>query len=295
MRRIIAIVFASLAAFAIGALAYDVTHPPVAEASGGGGGAAACVQGTGSLVCATSPTLTTPNIGAATGTSLNLGAQTTNGITWSSGTAATVGVSLACSNGAGGNRCIQATGTGTAIPIQATAVNGTAVEAITTGSGAPLYLGGDATSPTRGLIWIEAPQDANPTTAAIGSVTVRGAGVWRYAATAAPIFNAFANGGITTTAAAAGTNQATGTALTAGSDFYTITGANGTTAITLTQGGAGTCIRIMNQVAASALNVFGHNSDNDTINGAAADAVYAQAGGTSLVYCTADGTAWFTY
>lgn len=101
--------------------------------------------------------------------------------------------------------------------------------------------------------------------------------------------------GTLSTVAAAGTNQATATAIAAGSVWVTVTAANGTTAVTLPTGSTSTCVRIMSQVVGSNLNVFGHNSDNDTINGGSADAVYAQLGGTALDYCTADGVAWFTY
>lgn len=101
------------------------------------------------------------------------------------------------------------------------------------------------------------------------------------------------------TVAAAGTNQATGTALTSVNinAGVTVTGANGTKAITLPTGSDIGCINIMSQTtgATNVLNVYGHNSDNDTINGAAADAVYVQMAGTSLTYCTTNGVAWFTY
>jgi hypothetical protein len=105
--------------------------------------------------------------------------------------------------------------------------------------------------------------------------------------------------GARATVAGAGTNQATGTALTSVNlnSLVTVTGANGTVAITLPTGSNLGCIQIMTEVtsAANTLLVFGHNSDNDTINGAAADAVYTQMAGTSLKYCTADGVAWLTY
>lgn len=108
-------------------------------------------------------------------------------------------------------------------------------------------------------------------------------------------YKSASNAGTTGTAAAAGTNQATATALTAGTDFWNITGCDGTKGVTLTQGL--TCLRIMaaDSTVTNTCKVYGHNSDNDTINGGAADAAYVQIAGSSLVYCTADATAWFTY
>lgn len=103
--------------------------------------------------------------------------------------------------------------------------------------------------------------------------------------------------GTLSTVAAAGTNQATATAIAAGSVWVTVTASDGTKGVTLPTGSTATCVRIMSQpvLVTSVLNVYGHNSDNDTINGAAADAVYAQIAGSSLTYCTADGVAWFSY
>jgi alpha-D-ribose 1-methylphosphonate 5-phosphate C-P lyase len=76
-----------------------------------------------------------------------------------------------------------------------------------------------------------------------------------------------------------------------------VTAANGTTGITLPTGSHWGCIQIMSQVtgAANTLRVYGHNSDNDTINGAAADVAYVQMAGTSISYCTVNGTGWTTY
>jgi hypothetical protein len=105
--------------------------------------------------------------------------------------------------------------------------------------------------------------------------------------------------GARATVAGAGTNQATGTALTSVNinSAVTVTGSNGTVAITLPTGSQPGCITIMSEVtgASNTLLVFGHNSDDDTINGAAADAVYTQMAGTSLKYCTVNGVAWLTY
>ncbi len=157
-------------------------------------------------------------------------------------------------------------------------------------------INGDASAPVAPHLAFNV-MNANPSAAgAAGQMAVVTGGIPRMQP-AASVWNAFANAGMLATAAAAGTNQATATALTAGSDFYTITAADGAKGITLTQAAAGTCFRVMSQVtgATNTLLVYGHNSDNDTINGAAADAAYVQMAGTSLTYCTADGTAWFTY
>lgn len=97
--------------------------------------------------------------------------------------------------------------------------------------------------------------------------------------------------------AAAGTTQADATAIPAGAVWVTVSASDGTKGVTLPTGSAVTCVRVMSQVTAAAntLKVYGHNSDNDTINGAAADAAYVQMAGTALTYCTPDGIAWKTY
>lgn len=96
--------------------------------------------------------------------------------------------------------------------------------------------------------------------------------------------------------AAAGDTIADCTALTSVNlnSEVTVTGADGTKAICLPTGSYPGCIRIMSSAVTSALDVFGNNSDNDTIAGAAADAVFVQTARTSLKYCTADGVAWLT-
>ncbi len=96
---------------------------------------------------------------------------------------------------------------------------------------------------------------------------------------------------------AAGTGQSDGTAIAAGAVWVTVPNANGTLAVTLPTGSVATCVKIMAQSATitNTLKVYGNNSDNDTINGGIADAVYVQLAGTSLTYCTANGVAWFTY
>ena len=105
--------------------------------------------------------------------------------------------------------------------------------------------------------------------------------------------------------AATGSSQATGTALTSVNmnSEVTVTAANGAKAITLMTGTDPGCVKINSQVFGATapsgilnfLLVYGNNSDNDTINGASADAVYNHPAGSSLKYCTTDGVAWVTY
>lgn len=109
--------------------------------------------------------------------------------------------------------------------------------------------------------------------------------------------------GARSTVAAAGTNQATGTALgsaTMGS-FVAVTAADATKAVTLPTGGSAStytpgCISIQSTVNTNTayLPVFGNNSDDDNINGAANDAVFTMGAGGSTTFCTIDGVAWLT-
>lgn len=109
--------------------------------------------------------------------------------------------------------------------------------------------------------------------------------------------------GARSTVAAAGTNQATGTALgsaTMGS-YVAVTAADATKAITLPTGGTSTtyvpgCVSVQSTVNTNTayLPVFGHNSDDDTINGAAADAVFTMGAGATVTFCSIDGVAWLT-
>jgi hypothetical protein len=103
--------------------------------------------------------------------------------------------------------------------------------------------------------------------------------------------------GLAATVAAAGTNQATGTALTSVNmnAVVNVTGADGTVGITLPTGALSGCIEVFSSAITSALKVYGHNSDDDTIAGGAADAVFAQTARTKVRYCTVDGIAWLTY
>lgn len=109
--------------------------------------------------------------------------------------------------------------------------------------------------------------------------------------------------GARSTVAGAGTNQATGTALASATmgTSVAVTAADATVAVTLPTGGSSTtyipgCINIQSTVNTNTayLPVFGNNSDNDTINGAAADAVFTMGAGASVTFCTIDGVAWLT-
>lgn len=109
--------------------------------------------------------------------------------------------------------------------------------------------------------------------------------------------------GARSTVATAGTNQATGTALASATmgSRVAVTGADATTAVTLPTGGSAStytpgCISIQSTVNTNTayLPVFGNNSDNDTINGAAADAVFTMGAGADVTFCTIDGVAWLT-
>ncbi len=103
--------------------------------------------------------------------------------------------------------------------------------------------------------------------------------------------------GAKATVAAAGDTIADGTALTSVNmnSEVTVTGADDTKAITLPTGSLPGCIRIMTSASAKTLDVFGNNSDNDTIAGGAADAVFVMAARTSIKFCTANGVDWLTY
>ncbi len=105
------------------------------------------------------------------------------------------------------------------------------------------------------------------------------------------------------TVAATGSLISDGTALTSAAmgSFVAVTAANATKAITLPTGGSATtyvpgCIQIQSTVNTNTayLPVFGNNSDDDTINGGSADAVYAMGAGASVRFCSIDGVAWLT-
>lgn len=239
---------------------------------------------------------------AATGGAVTINAFTTSstGLTVTGGNASGVhGI-----KGTGANATTSAGVMGTGSGSDGKGIWGQAMN-VGTGSGYAVFaesnsgiyslgLACDTTSPVKACVSIT-PQNADPTAAAVGDVYVYTGGIPRAAIATTPVFVSISNLGTKSTVAAAGNNQATATAMAATADWVTVTGVDGTKGITLPSGSVQACVRVMSQDVTNVLFVYGHNSDNDTINGAAADASYTHAIGTSLVYCTADGTAWFTY
>lgn len=291
----------------------------------------------GGPVLSTSPTITTPTLSGNTtaGTinsttipssktltvttdNLSVFASTTSAqfatlCSDETGTAGSLVFSVAPTFTAGTNQtAVTATGNGTGHGTQGTSANngsshgiygigttnGNGVKAEnTSGSGYALVIVGNSGTPTKAPVYFQ-PESGTPSAAGtVGDVYVHTGGVIRTEVLTTPVYVSQSNLGIKSTAAAAGTNQSTATALSTNIDFYTITGCDGTKGITLTQAGTGTCIRIMAQdsTVTNTCKVYGHNSDNDTINGGAADAAYTQVAGTSLTYCNSNGTDWFTY
>lgn len=163
------------------------------------------------------------------------------------------------------------------------------------GGGYALEAQGDETSPVYGALRL-LPQDTAPTTCALGDVYVNASSGTPFICTSTlPVWTSFSNQGTKATVAAAGTNQATGTALTAADNWVRVTGADGTKGVTLPSGSGQRCIRMRNVSNTSDLNVYGHNSDNDTIEGGAADAVFVLKAAAAAVFCSSNGTDWLTY
>jgi predicted RecA/RadA family phage recombinase len=77
-----------------------------------------------------------------------------------------------------------------------------------------------------------------------------------------------------------------------GTGFTLVTGADDTAAVKLPEAAAGKVCVVKNGVANKILKVF--PSANDTINGAAANAVYNQGNGCHAVYVAYNAVAWFT-
>lgn len=95
----------------------------------------------------------------------------------------------------------------------------------------------------------------------------------------------------TASPAAAGTNQATGTVLT--SQMNAVTAANGTKAVVLPPAELGVSVFILNTVTTAALPVFPSVGNSDTINGAAANAVFTLGPGQAAWFIAINSTAWF--
>lgn len=105
------------------------------------------------------------------------------------------------------------------------------------------------------------------------------------------------------TVAAAGTNQASCTQLTSAAigSAVAVTAADATKAVCLPTGGTSStfapgCISIQSTVNTNTayLPVFGSAADDDTINGASADAVFTMGAGADVQFCSVDGVAWLT-
>lgn len=316
--------------FVAGIVYYDISHPSIADASGGSGGAATIATigagtsaqlasalsdetGTGLACFATAPTLTGPvvltGVSGSTGLTITsttagvaisgLGAGTsvggdfTGGSTSAGGNFGTAGV-LATGGSAGGNGIH-------AISSGAFAAGWLENTGSASSGGRALVLVSDTTSAQRATMLLM-PLDANPSgaTCAIGDIFMTSVGTLRACAATTPAWIAVSNMGTKATIAGAGTGIADAAVLVATNDFYSVTGNNSIVGVALPTGSIAQCMRIMAQVAPTlaALNtllVYGSNSDNDTVNGGAADAAYAQAGGTSLTYCTTNGVAWTSH
>lgn len=210
-----------IAAFTAGQIARDAFTPPWAEASSVGGSAQPGT-GSGSLVGATSPTLTTPELGVATGTSLTLtqgvSAVTgtfTNGITITRSSAGAAVTGTGNGAGAGGSFTggvnpaghgvvAQAGNSAGAMGVLATGIGsgssyavdayggnnstGNAIRARADGNsttGLPLVITGDATSPAVGHIRFTVG-DTNPTSCQVGDLFMFTGGVLRVCTATTP-------------------------------------------------------------------------------------------------------------
>jgi hypothetical protein len=89
------------------------------------------------------------------------------------------------------------------------------------------------------------------------------------------------------TVAGAGTNQATGAALSGTKSIHRLTGANGTVAWVLPNATAFTIgsVHTLLNTTAGVANIFPAVGGADTINGAAADAVFAALTGIKPIIC----------
>lgn len=136
-------------------------------------------------------------------------------------------------------------------------------------------------------------------TADVGWVVGAGGGSLDCVAYTTTLWKCETRQGVSSTVAAAGDTISDSTAfgsVTMGCEVN-VTGADGTKGVTLPTGGSSTtyapgCISIYPSTITAALDVFPNNSDNDTINGGSADAVFIQTARTRTKYCSADGVAW---
>ncbi len=174
MKRPIAVLFSALVCFGLGVAVHDLVHPKTAEAGWATAAGASCQTGTGSFVCSTSPTLATPNIGAASGTSLTISGvpASTVGLTIEgSSTASTYAMTVSGGGTAGfGGYFENGTSSGYALVGNGLG-NGEGVRAVNTATGIALTVNGDTTNPARAPIYI-APANNNPAACAVGEVFV---------------------------------------------------------------------------------------------------------------------------
>lgn len=89
--------------------------------------------------------------------------------------------------------------------------------------------------------------------------------------------------------AAAGTNQATGTALVAG-HLNVVSGADGTKGVTLPTAVAGTVVVVYSSVATNGLPIY--PAADDDINDGTTDAAITIEGKTAVMFIAADATTW---
>jgi hypothetical protein len=102
--------------------------------------------------------------------------------------------------------------------------------------------------------------------------------------------------GSATVAAASGSNQASGTPITASNNGVTVGSAN--YSVTMPPAIPGLEIDVLNLNASNNLRVYPSASDNagtgGTINAGSANAVYSMAGGTSTTFICLSAGAWYT-
>lgn len=163
------------------------------------------------------------------------------------------------------------------------------------GGGYPLVIIPDTTSPASPHMNLS-PQTI-PSACADGDVSLQTGGYLR-TCTGTNTYSSLSNTGLKSTVAGAGTTEADDTEIAATAEWVTVTGNNGTVGVGLPTGAVAKCVRIMAQspTVTNILKVYAASADDsDSINGVDGDTAYLHIAGASLVYCTADGTAWFTY
>lgn len=268
--------------------------------------------GSGAVVAASGPTLnnvlvtgggTTPAIAGTGGTGhgvafisgtslgsagvygqgVNTAAQTYGGrFIGGSGGGGGAGIYVTAGGSAGWGAVIEGTGSG--YGVHATGVNGEA-----------LYLVCDSTSPAKACMFMT-PQDAQPSAAAVvGNMYLTSAGRLRIIQTAGTPGTAVGQLQDDFGAITAGGTQTQAGATACNTSFCKVTTSVANDGVTLRAGTEPGCQMISN-ISANALRVYGHNSDNDTIDGGSADVHVTQAASAKSVwYCTTNGVAWTSF